>query len=690
MKNIIRVLTFTLALTALHLTGTAQAGGFFIQVLDTAGNVGNYASLAVIGGQPAVAYQDATNTQLNYIRCNDDPCATFSAPQVVDPTTGLFTSLADVGGLPTVSHYAPFAGDLVYSRCTDVGCTGANTVTVDAGVNIVGTDNSLAVINVGGLPAMSYYDQTTQDLKYARCDNLDCNTTININAPDTAGNVGRYSALVNLGGLPSISYYDQTTGNLKYARCTDANCTAANLRTLDAAGDVGLYTSIADVGGLPAMSYYDQTNGNLKYALCNNVDCGFANVAVVDAGGDVGQFTSLTTYNGLPVISYDDATNGNLKLAICNDTLCSTANLVTLDTAGDVGLFTSIEPIGTGVGIAYRDETNLDLKYAFVDLTPPTANPAIADNVTTPGGTTYTFTVQYNALYTPASLDVNDVTVTAPDGVTVLPITNAAVAGAGPTYVVTYTITPPGGAWDAADNGTYNIALNGGQVADQLGIVIPPNPTLTTFDVIIGTPDTTPPVAAAANAPDVTTAGGTLYQLQVRYTDDVALDPATIDTGDITITAPDGVTVLPITGAAAGAGTNDITATYSLTPPGGTWDATDNGTYTVAFNANQVADTTGNFAAANPALTAFVVNITDGGGDDGDNGDDDDDDNNAQPIQIAAVTAPTVTPPEALTQVVALPATGQTPWWRGWVLIGMGVGVVGVASVALRRVIVRR
>ncbi len=51
------------------------------------------------------------------------------------------------------------------------------------------------------------------------------------------------------------------------------------------------------------------------------------------------------------------------------------------------------------------------------------------------------------------------------------------------------------------------------------------------------------------------------------------------------------------------------TATYQISAPGGTWDAADNGDYTVAIAADQVADTVGNSMAAG-TLGSFRVAIT--------------------------------------------------------------------------------
>ena len=50
-----------------------------------------------------------------------------------------------------------------------------------------------------------------------------------------------------------------------------------------------------------------------------------------------------------------------------------------------------------------------------------------------------------------------------------------------------------------------------------------------------------------------------------------------------------------------------ITATYTISAPSGQWDATANGTYSIAINANQVRDTSGNTVPIEHG--AFVVNI---------------------------------------------------------------------------------
>src|SRR5688500_15494704 len=66
------------------------------------------------------------------------------------------------------------------------------------------------------------------------------------------------------------------------------------------------------------------------------------------------------------------------------------------------------------------------------------------------------------------------------------------------------------------------------------------------------------------------------HNVIVAYSDPQGINVSTIDSGDVTVTGPQPVTVTLI--STAGSGT-DVTATYALAGPGGSWDAADNGTY---------------------------------------------------------------------------------------------------------------
>src|SRR5439155_3981894 len=113
--------------------------------------------------------------------------------------------------------------------------------------------------------------------------------------------------------------------------------------------------------------------------------------------------------------------------------------------------------------------------------------------------------------------------------------------------------------------------------------------------------------AAAGPLPDVSQPGGAAYDFVVTFRDDTAISVASLGNGDVRVTGPNGFSSLP-TFLGVDLNTNGTlrSATYRLIPPGGSWDATDNGAYTVSLEPNQVADTAGNFALAS-ALGQFYV-----------------------------------------------------------------------------------
>ncbi|QUY44821.1 carbohydrate-binding domain-containing protein [Acaryochloris marina] len=117
------------------------------------------------------------------------------------------------------------------------------------------------------------------------------------------------------------------------------------------------------------------------------------------------------------------------------------------------------------------------------DTDAPTAS-LNASDIMTAGGTDYSFTVSYNDAtgLDEATIDTNDITVIGPNGA--LPVTSVVNNADG---TVTYTISAPGGSWDEADDGSYTVTLQAGEVADVLGNIVP-ELLLGTFAVNIANP----------------------------------------------------------------------------------------------------------------------------------------------------------------------------------------------------------
>ena len=191
-----------------------------------------------------------------------------------------------------------------------------------------------------------------------------------IQTVDSAGTVGQYSSVaLDAAGNPAISYHDETDEDLKYASwngsmwvitTVDASkksidhhsswgwgrgwagswgwgCDAHYMKNYHGTGSVGEYTSLAfDSSGNPRISYYDDSNKDLKYAAWDGTQWVITTVDGTNYKKDgqkgynwdgdngraqsssinVGKYSSLVLdKNGNPRISYYDETHGILKYA---------------------------------------------------------------------------------------------------------------------------------------------------------------------------------------------------------------------------------------------------------------------------------------------------------------------------------------------------------------------------------------
>ncbi len=262
---------------------------------------------------------------------------------------------------------------------------------------------------------------------------------------------------------------------------------------------------------------------------------------------------------------------------------------------------------GTNMEMAF-DQLKLSGNFLGVNAAPSVLS-TTATNVGEPdiGASSYSFTVQYadDSAVVASTIGTADVTVTGPGGP--LTVTGGSTSDPnGSPVTATYTVTPPGGSWDAADNGTYNIAVVGNQVGDDGTVqLFVPAGAAGSFSV---NATNNSPVVSGSSAPDVifTDFGATSYSFTVTYTDGGAVDASTIGASDVTVTGPGG----PLTvtgGSTSDSDGSPVTATYTVTPPGGSWDGADSGTYTIGLVGSQVSDTLGASAAANASLASFQV-----------------------------------------------------------------------------------
>jgi hypothetical protein len=105
--------------------------------------------------------------------------------------------------------------------------------------------------------------------------------------------------------------------------------------------------------------------------------------------------------------------------------------------------------------------------------------------------------------------------------------------------------------------------------------------------------------------------GATSMTLTVTYSADSPMNLETIDSRDIRVLGPNNFSQPAALVSKAANADGTLTATYRVTPPGGTWDNGDNGVYTIAIQASQIASSAGQFVTAmtlgsfKPALPIF-------------------------------------------------------------------------------------
>ncbi|QEL15237.1 beta strand repeat-containing protein [Limnoglobus roseus] len=103
--------------------------------------------------------------------------------------------------------------------------------------------------------------------------------------------------------------------------------------------------------------------------------------------------------------------------------------------------------------------------------------------------------------------------------------------------------------------------------------------------------------------------GATSYDFTVNYQDDKGIDVSKLGDGDVKVTARTGTyTQLAKFLGSTGSG-KAVTATYRITPPGGSFDAADKGNYVLSLVANELFDTDGNAAPAQD-FDSFDVDTT--------------------------------------------------------------------------------
>ena len=379
------------SVTSTRFTATAA---FMPSTLDASGNAGQYTSMKVVNGTPAISYYDVAGGNLKYVRATDAGGTTWGNLVTVDAVgiTGQHTSLEVVNGNPAISYYDATNGDLRFVRAIDIsgmdGTAWGFPLTLDSGGD-VGQYSCLRVVN--GNPAVAYFDVTNGDLKFIRATD---SSGMAWGAPVVvagAGSVaGRSISMAVVNGYPAISYHDQTNAQTSFVRATDVNgATWGAPVAVASSGLMGQGTSLVVVDENPAVVFWDGTSYVLKFARATDVNgAAWATPLTLDASGIVGFYPSMAVVNGSPAVSYFDPQNGDLKLVRASNaagTAWGTPSV--LDSTDNTGSFSSVAEVNGGLAVAYYGNSMQSLRYATLpalrwQATDGTVAPLVAANVT--------------------------------------------------------------------------------------------------------------------------------------------------------------------------------------------------------------------------------------------------------------------------------------------------------------------
>jgi len=305
----------------------SSSSDWSIHSIDTAGNVGRLPSLAVLNGNPAVAYYTDQSKDLKFAQANKPSPELSSAWTIhtVDSsgTVGKYPSMAILSGYPAIAYYKNSAMELRFARAKTPYPLVAGDWDVHV-IDLVGNDWAYASMNVlNARPIVSYFNEATKDLRYARAlsANPASSTDWQIHDVDTLGDVGRFTSLCVIGSNPVISYEGVSENTLKYARALVSEPGSAadwSYHSVALNGSYWGFNDLAVLDGKPTVAYYDATAGdlNMAWALGAQPDDEYDwALQSIDSDTDVGGWVSTVSFGGEVFCAYYDRVNMTLKFS---------------------------------------------------------------------------------------------------------------------------------------------------------------------------------------------------------------------------------------------------------------------------------------------------------------------------------------------------------------------------------------
>jgi len=277
---------------------TRGAGGWSTQAVD-AGGVGVFTSLALDANDyPHIAYYDGVNDGLKYTYWNG---SSWNFASTEKNSSARFISMAlDGAGHPHIAYYNLAQQSIKYATWN--GSTW-NVQTIEA-IGLIGStsyrETSIAVDRLGR-PHVSYYQESTQKLKYATWNGVAWQKQV----ADSQKERGQVSSLtLDASDYPHIAYSD----TLDFHRLLYGvwNGTTWQQEIVDSDGQVGWSPSLAlDSASAPRIAYRDIEQGSVRYAYKDGSGWHHETVDGTTSD-DVGYYVDMALADDVPhIVHYD-------------------------------------------------------------------------------------------------------------------------------------------------------------------------------------------------------------------------------------------------------------------------------------------------------------------------------------------------------------------------------------------------
>lgn len=287
-------------------------------IVTSTGTVGAYASMKVVDGNPAIAFQNQNLPGISFVRSLNPSGTGWGGLQtILSGLTYQHTSLQIVNGNPAISTYDPSNGKLRYVRATtSTGSVWGTTITPNASADVAGLYNSLAVIN--GNPAVSYFNSTQNILQYQRSTDNTGGIWTTAVFVDTGSTGYSYPQLMTVGGNPAV-LYNRINEYIKFIRSSDVNGVGWASTLSRIVGFVS--TGVDNVIGMDIVNGNPAAVWNGKYLRAQDTTGGVWTtnppiaISAVPLSGEINTGCFLETINGVPAVSYGSNFNSYFAIA---------------------------------------------------------------------------------------------------------------------------------------------------------------------------------------------------------------------------------------------------------------------------------------------------------------------------------------------------------------------------------------